>query len=320
MKGDELIAGQTSFAERGELEFARARQQDTECGGSNTSVLKRQILRLYVVFIGPILDFQITMGKAQSKGSMDITSTPRKATAVTDANGKTTEEKVDVDETTKINGDVKEEIISANGDSAKNGDLNGEAKKEPLESAEKENETPADVTKEDGDVTLEGDKTKGENFLTSCSLTYVEGIYGFVFSDEANESKTKSSMKDKIKKKLSFRSVNLMKRKAKGDSAKKAEEENADSSRIEENGEKKEEASEEKEEAAKTEEATPEKASDETPKAEDATPEKPTEDAEVAAPKEEEAAAVTEETPATATEEKSEEATEEKKPEEATEE
>ncbi len=63
--------------------------------------------------------------------------------AFTDANGKTTEEKVD--ETTMLNGYVKEENIS---NSARNGDLNGEAKKKPIESTEKEG----------GDVTLKDDK------------------------------------------------------------------------------------------------------------------------------------------------------------------
>ena len=84
-------------------------------------------------------------------------------------------------------------------------------------------------------------------------------------SDEANESKTKSA-KSKLKKKLSFRSLNFMKKKGKkedGDSSKVEEEKKegeetaaaAEGDKKEETAEKKEEEGEEKKEVGSTRQA-----------------------------------------------------------------
>jgi len=70
------------------------------------------------------------MGVNQSKGSVNITSTPNKgpAPATADLNGKKVDEKIITDEkitddTTKINGDV--EKVTTNGDAKKRGGCRG---------------------------------------------------------------------------------------------------------------------------------------------------------------------------------------------------
>ena len=91
--------------------------------------------------------------------------------------------------------------------------------------------------------------TASQSHVHCRSLTCIPRIsYIFTFSDEANESKTKK-VKSNLKKKLSFRSLNFMKKKGK--------KEDGDSSKVEETPEKKE--GEETPEKEGDKEETPEK-------------------------------------------------------------
>merc|ERR1712129_404210 len=134
------------------------------------------------------IKFSAKMGVNQSKGSVNITSTPNKGPAPAVENGKKVVEeiiayeKIISDDTTKINGDV--EKVTTNGDAKKAEVVEEESKAEP------EAEEPA----KESDETVEeaaGDKTTSE--------------------------KKKTSTKDKIKKRLSIRSINFLKRKKKED-------------------------------------------------------------------------------------------------------
>merc|ERR1712228_701454 len=109
------------------------------------------------------------MGVNQSKGSVNITSTPNKGPAV--ENGKKVDEKIITDEkitddTTKINGDV--EKVTTNGDAKKEEVVEEETKVETTEEKEtsEEKETPekSDDTVEEADA---GDKTTSEKKKTS---------------------------------------------------------------------------------------------------------------------------------------------------------
>merc|ERR1712038_487705 len=135
-----------------------------------------------------VAEFSAKMGVNQSKGSVNITSTPNKGPAP-DLNGKKVDEKIITDEkitddTTKLNGDV--EKVTTNGDAKK---------EEVLEETETKPDTDAEETPvKESDETVEeadGEKTTSE--------------------------KKKTSTKDKIKKRLSIRSINFLKRKKKED-------------------------------------------------------------------------------------------------------
>jgi len=127
------------------------------------------------------------MGVNQSKGSVNITSTPNKgpAPASGDLNGKKIEDKIITDEkitddTTKINGDVEKVT-------------NGDAVKEEVKEEETKAETTEDEPAKESDETVEeaaGDKTASE--------------------------KKKTSTKDKIKKRLSIRSIKFFEKEEKG--------------------------------------------------------------------------------------------------------
>merc|ERR1712228_953081 len=112
-------------------------------------------------FLSLIAEFHSAkMGVNQSKGSVNITSTPNKGPAV--ENGKKVDEKIITDEkitddTTKINGDV--EKVTTNGDAKKEEVVEEETKVETTEEKEtSEEETPekSDETVEEADA---GDKT-----------------------------------------------------------------------------------------------------------------------------------------------------------------
>merc|ERR1711913_4736 len=159
-------------------------------------------------------EFSAKMGVNQSKGSVNITSTPNKGPAPAVAeNGKKVEEKIITDEkitddTTKINGDVEKVT-------------NGDAKKEEVVEEDAKPETAEGETEETVEE-ADGDKTTSE--------------------------KKKTSTKDKIKKRLSIRSINFLKRKKKED---------------------KEEVNESKNEANETKEEIPEEKDEEKKEADD---------------------------------------------------
>merc|ERR1712088_1169266 len=165
-----------------------------------------------------VAEFSAKMGVNQSKGSVNITSTPNKGSAPAVENGKKVveeiiaDEKIISDDTTKINGDV--EKVTTNGDAKKEEVVEEETKAEP------EAEEPA----KESDETVEeaaGDKTTSE--------------------------KKKTSTKDKIKKRLSIRSINFLKRKKKEDKEETNDSKNETKEDIPE--EKAEEKEEEKKEA-----------------------------------------------------------------------
>merc|ERR1712038_276791 len=185
-----------------------------------------------------VAEFSAKMGVNQSKGSVNITSTPNKGPAP-DLNGKKVDEKIITDEkitddTTKLNGDV--EKVTTNGD-AKKEEVVEETETKPDTDAEETPVKESDETVEEAD----GEKTTSE--------------------------KKKTSTKDKIKKRLSIRSINFLKRKKKED---------------------KEDVNESKNEANETKEEIPEEKDEEKKETDEkeATEEKPSEEA-VAAPVEE---------------------------------
>jgi len=97
------------------------------------------------------------MGVNQSKGSVNITSTPNKgpAPASGDLNGKKVDEKIIeekpiTDDTTKINGDVEKVT-------------NGDAKKEEVVEDETKAETEEEPTKETDETVEEASSEKKEN-------------------------------------------------------------------------------------------------------------------------------------------------------------
>jgi hypothetical protein len=145
---------------------------------------------------------QAKMGVKHSKHSVDISSTPIKAgVPVEEVNGKTAEDKTEKVETiTKLNGEV-EKANGVNGDApATNGDIKAEDKETAAGDAPTE-EKEGEVSKEN-----EGNDDTAET----------------------KEECKKESVKDKIKKKLSMRSVNFLRRKAKpkddGETSKNEEE------------------------------------------------------------------------------------------------
>merc|ERR1712217_229623 len=103
--------------------------------------------------------FSAKMGVNQSKGSVNITSTPNKGPAPAVAeNGKKVEEKIITDEkitddTTKINGDVEKVT-------------NGDAKKEEVVEEDAKPETAEGETEETVEE-ADGDKTTSEKKKTS---------------------------------------------------------------------------------------------------------------------------------------------------------
>jgi len=188
------------------------------------------------------------MGVNQSKGSVDITSTPKKelAPVSADLNGKTADEKI-IDEKIKINGDA--EKVTTNGD----------AKKDEVVATTEEAEKKDEDNNEATEAETKADETVEEADLSTSS------------------EKKKISTKEKIKKRLSIRSINFLKRKKK----------------TEDGNESKNEANDTKEEV-KPEEAAPEEAKkDEEVKVEEAAKE------ETEAAKEETKEAAKEETQAT---------------------
>merc|ERR1719188_936794 len=115
------------------------------------------------------------MGAKYSKRTMEISSTPVKLGAP-DANGKVADD---------VTVEKVEDKVTTNGETKAVEETNGSAKKEGDKAEEAGETKEGDETKEEGE---EADKT----------------------TDEANESKSKSA-KSKLKKKLSFRSLNFMK-------------------------------------------------------------------------------------------------------------
>merc|ERR1712141_781067 len=126
-----------------------------------------------------VLQKFLNMGVNQSKGSVDITSTPNKGPAP-EVNGKKADEKI-IDEKTKVNGDA-----------------NGDAKKEEIIEEKPEKEVEAEKSAET-EETKEADETIDEAEKSTTS------------------EKKKTSTKDKIKKRLSIRTINFLKRKKKED-------------------------------------------------------------------------------------------------------
>merc|ERR1711973_431574 len=106
-----------------------------------------------------VAEFSAKMGVNQSKGSVNITSTPNKGPAP-DLNGKKVDEKIITDEkitddTTKLNGDV--EKVTTNGD-AKKEEVVEESETKPDTDAEETPVKESDETVEEAD----GEKTTSE--------------------------------------------------------------------------------------------------------------------------------------------------------------
>lgn len=149
------------------------------------------------------------MGVKHSKQSVDISSTPKKAgVPVEEVNGKTVEEKGEkVEAITKINGDV-EKPNGVNGDAPA---TNGEVKTEDKET--ESGDAPVTEEKKDSEETKENEETEVQEV-----------------AETSKDEGKKMSAKDKIKKKLSMRSLNFLRRKpkSKDDAETSVNEENTD--------------------------------------------------------------------------------------------
>jgi len=157
------------------------------------------------------------MGVKHSKQSVDISSTPVKAGVSVEVNGKIGEEKTEkIESITKLNGEV-EKSNGVNGDAhATNGDIKAEDKETPSGDA------PVVDEKKDLDETKENEETEAQET-----------------AETSKDEGKKESTKDKIKKKLSMRSLNFLRRKpkSKDDAENSKNEEDADKTVEEENTE-----------------------------------------------------------------------------------